>query len=50
MGEPAAARAGRRGALMPLFVETLLLTFASYLVGLALAWLLFGRPRKDSYL
>ena len=35
---------------MPLLVETLLLTVAAYLVGLGLAWLLFGRPKRDSYL
>jgi hypothetical protein len=35
---------------MPLLLETLLLTVAAYLVGLALAWLLFGRPKRDSYL
>lgn len=35
---------------MPLFVETLLLAVAAYLVGLAMAWLLFGRPKRDSYL
>jgi hypothetical protein len=35
---------------MPLLVETLILTVAAYLVGLGLAWLLFGRPKRDSYL
>jgi hypothetical protein len=35
---------------MPLLVETLLLTVAAYLVGLGFAWLLFGRPKRDSYL
>ena len=35
---------------MPLLIETLLLTIAAYLIGLGLAWLLFGRPKRDSYL
>jgi hypothetical protein len=35
---------------MPLLIETILLVIAAYLVGIALAWLLFGRAKKDSYL
>ena len=36
--------------LMPLLAETLLILAAAYLLGVALAWLLFGREKKDSYL
>jgi len=35
---------------MPLLAETLLLTAVAYLVGVALGWLLFGRPKKNSFL
>jgi hypothetical protein len=35
---------------MPLLAETLLILTAAYLAGLALAWLLFGRRRRDTYL
>lgn len=35
---------------MPLLLETLLLLVPPYLAGVGLAWLLFGRPKKDSYL
>jgi hypothetical protein len=35
---------------MPLIAETLLLLVAAYLAGVGLAWLLFGRPKRDSYL
>lgn len=35
---------------MPLLAESLLLLIIAYLLGVAVAWLLFGRPKKDSYL
>ncbi len=35
---------------MPLLAETILLVIPAYLVGIALAWLLFGRPKKETYL
>lgn len=35
---------------MPLLVETLLLTTAAYLAGVGIGWLLFGRPKKNSFL
>jgi len=35
---------------MPLIVETLILTAISYLAGVGIGWLLFGRPKKTSYL
>jgi hypothetical protein len=35
---------------MPLLLETMLVVLPGYLVGIALAWFLFGRPKKDSYL
>jgi len=35
---------------MPLLAETLLILLAAYLIGIALAWLLFGRKKKDTYL
>ncbi len=35
---------------MPLLAETLLILAAAYLLGVGLAWLLFGREKKDSYL
>ena len=35
---------------MPLLAETLIILTAAYLLGLAIAWLLFGRKKKDSYL
>ena len=35
---------------LPLLVETMLLAVAAYLAGLAISWLLFGRPKRDSYL
>jgi hypothetical protein len=45
---PAAGAGGNR--LMPLLLETLILLVLAYLVGVGLAWLLFGRPKKESYL
>ena len=35
---------------MPLLAETLILIVVAYLVGVALGWLLFGRPKKTSFL
>lgn len=35
---------------MPLLLESLIVIVLAYLLGLALAWLFFGRPKKDSYL
>jgi hypothetical protein len=36
--------------MMPLVAETLILTALFYAIGVGLGWLLFGRPRKSSYL
>ena len=46
MGQSAARR---RDQLMPLLAETLIVLAIAYLLGVGLAWLLFGR-KKDSYL
>ena len=35
---------------MPLIVETLLLTALAYSIGVGIGWLLFGRPKKTSFL
>ena len=35
---------------MPLLVETLMILVIAYLLGVGIAWLLFGRPKKDTYL
>lgn len=35
---------------MPLLLEFLLVMVLAYLIGLGLAWLLFGRPKRESYL
>lgn len=35
---------------MPLLLETLIVLVAAYLIGVGIAWLLFGRSKKDSYL
>ena len=35
---------------MPLLAETLIILAVAYLLGVGLAWLLFGRKKKDSYL
>ena len=35
---------------MPLLAETLIALVIAYLLGVGIAWLLFGRPKKDSYL
>jgi len=38
------------GAGMPLLLETWILAFLAYLAGVAGAWLIWGRPRRESYL
>ncbi len=35
---------------MPLLLETLIALVVAYLVGVGLAWIFFGRAKKDSYL
>ena len=35
---------------MPLILESLILVLVAYLIGVGLAWLFFGRPKKDTYL
>ena len=35
---------------MPLIAETLILLALAYVAGIGLAWLLFGRARRDTYL
>jgi UDP-N-acetylmuramyl pentapeptide phosphotransferase/UDP-N-acetylglucosamine-1-phosphate transferase len=35
---------------MPLLAETLIAIALAYLVGVGLGWLLFGRPKKTSFL
>ncbi len=35
---------------MPLLLETLIALVVAYLVGVGLAWLFFGRAKRDSYL
>ena len=35
---------------MPLIAETLVLTALFYAIGVGIGWLLFGRPKKTSYL
>ena len=35
---------------MPLVAETLILTALCYLLGVGIGWLLFGRPKKTSFL
>jgi hypothetical protein len=35
---------------MPLLVETLLLCALSYLLGLGIAWLIYGRRRRTGFL
>jgi hypothetical protein len=36
--------------MMPLLAETLIALAIAYMVGVGLAWLLFGRQKKDTYL
>ena len=40
----------RGGPLMPLLVETLLISALAWLIGLGIGWLLFGRKRRESFL
>ena len=35
---------------MPLLLETLAAIVLAYLVGVGIAWIFFGRAKKDSYL
>ena len=49
MGEPAAPGHGRE-PLMPLLLETLIALAAAYLIGVGIAWFLFGCSKRDSYL
>ena len=35
---------------MPLLLETLIAIVIAYLVGVGLAWLFFGRAKRDTYL
>jgi len=35
---------------MPLLAETLILTVIAYLLGLGLAWLFWGRRKRDGFL
>jgi hypothetical protein len=35
---------------MPLLLETLIALVLAYLVGVGIAWLFFGRARRDTYL
>lgn len=44
------APAGDAATALPLLLETILLLIPAYLAGLAAAWLLFGRARKETYL
>jgi hypothetical protein len=41
---------GGAGGGLPLLVEALLLAMLAFLLGLGAAWLLWGRPRRESYL
>lgn len=36
--------------MMPLLLETLIAITIAYLVGVGIAWLFFGRAKRDSYL
>ncbi len=49
MGESSGGDAGRE-PLVPLLLETLIAVLLAYLLGVGLAWLFFGRAKKDSYL
>jgi hypothetical protein len=35
---------------MPLLLETLIAILVAYLVGVGIAWIFFGRAKRDSYL
>lgn len=41
---------GKGGWSLPLLAETLILILLAYLAGFGAAWLLWGRPRRTSYL
>ena len=45
---PPAVKSGNR--LMPLLLETLIALALAFLIGVGIAWIFFGRPKKDSYL
>jgi hypothetical protein len=45
---PPALKSGNR--LMPLLLETLIALALAFLIGVGIAWIFFGRPKKDSYL
>ncbi len=49
MGKSATSRE-RRELVMPLLLETLIALVLAYLVGVGVAWLFFGRAKRDSYL
>jgi|GEM_PF-2526379 len=49
MGESAACQK-RRELVMALLLETLIAIVLAYLVGVGIAWIFFGRAKKDSYL
>ena len=35
---------------MPLLLESLIAVVLAYLIGVGIAWLFFGRAKRDSYL
>ena len=39
----------QQGFVLPLLAELLILVTLSYLLGLALAWFLWGRPRREGF-
>ncbi len=49
MGKSAAAANGRE-PVMPLLLETLIALVLAYFVGVGVAWLFFGRAKRDTYL
>jgi hypothetical protein len=49
MGKSAASQK-RRELVMPLLLETLIAIVLAYLLGVGIAWIFFGRAKKDSYL
>jgi hypothetical protein len=44
------ASPGNEARIMPLLLETMMLVIPPYLAGLLLAWLFFGRRKRESYL
>jgi hypothetical protein len=40
---------GARDRVTPLLLETMLLAALSYLIGLGLGWVLWGRPRREGF-